>query len=238
MTWVAIFLLVETKTTMVLFAAIALALFIAILGVGITTIKFNYFLHSVNRAPKGKVCFTFDDGPHENTHKVLEVLEKHRVKATFFLIGKNCEQHPELVRSIADQGHVLGNHSFHHEKSHGTIGTEKVVAEIEQTNQQIQSITGEAPRLYRPPFGVTNPRIARAVQQTSMISVGWSIRSYDTVIEDVKKLVTKVKAGLNKKGHIVLMHDSCAHTAEALDQLIDHCRKNGIEIVNLDRIRN
>ena len=234
---VVTFLLVEDRSLMITIAVSLSVIFAIVLTVGVTTIKFNYFLNSVNHAPEGKVCFTFDDGPHENTQQVLSVLEKHSVKATFFLIGENCEKHPEIVQLIADQGHEIGNHSFHHTNAHGTSSTSKVANEIEKTNQKIQSITGKTPTLYRPPFGVTNPRIARAIKKTSMISIGWSVRSYDTMIKDIEKLVQKVKPQLDKRGHIVLMHDSCEHTAEALDRLIVHCRENGIEIVNLDRIK-
>ena len=201
--------------------------------IGVTTMKWNYFLSSVNKMPPGKIMFTFDDGPAENTLKILEILKKHQAKATFFVIGKQCEKQPEILKQIANDGHIIGNHSFSHENRLGWASTKTIIREIEKTNTVIQNITGQKPIYYRPPFGVTNPNIARAIRKTGMMSVGWNIRTFDTVIKDPKELIQKVTPRLNKKGNIVLMHDTCEQSVEALDVFLQTCQEKGIEIVNL-----
>ena len=230
------FLLIEDQTLLFIAVGIFSMVYGIALTVGVTTIKWNYFMKSVNRTPEGQICFTFDDGPHENTAEILAVLDKHNIKSTFFVIGRNCEKHPEILRLISEQGHLIGNHSYSHINKLGWSATSKIIEEIDRANEVVKSIIGVKPLLYRPPFGVTNPKIARAVATTKLISVGWSIRTFDTVIRDAKKIIEKVEPRLNKGGHIVLMHDSCPQTVIALDALIVDCKEKGIEIVNLDRI--
>ena len=208
--------------------------FLVFLGVGVTTMKWNYFLTSTNRVKTNKICFTFDDGPSENTVKILAVLDKHQVKATFFVIGENCLKHPEIIQKIVKSGHFIGNHSFSHQNSIGWSSTKSVIKEIEKCNLVIENTAGYKTNLFRPPFGVTNPNIARAILTTNMISIGWTIRTFDTQITDPAKLIDKVKPRLNQKGHIVLMHDTCAQSIEALDVFISHCKESGLEIVNLN----
>lgn len=201
--------------------------------IGVTTMKWNYFIPSLNRVQPGKIAFTFDDGPHENTLAILNVLKKQDVKATFFVIGKNCEKHPEILKAIVDQGHIVGNHSFSHQNNLGWASTKTIEAEIDKTNAVIEKITGIKPHYYRPPFGITNPNIARAIKRANMTSVGWTIRSFDTVIKNADKLVEKVLPRLNKNGNIILMHDTIGESADALDRLISLCKEKGIEIVNI-----
>jgi peptidoglycan/xylan/chitin deacetylase (PgdA/CDA1 family) len=233
---VASTLFLEDRSLLITTLLILSLLYAIALTVGVTTIKWNYFMNSINRVGEGKICFTFDDGPVENTRDVLAVLNKHEVKATFFLIGKNCKENQNILKEIVAEGHIIGNHSFSHENSIGWSSTSKVIEEIEQTNQIIKEVSGIQPQFYRPPFGITNPKIARAIAKTKMISVGWTIRTFDTVVKDAEKLIAKVKPRLNKKGHIILMHDSCPQTVVALDQLIINCKEKGIKIVNLDDI--
>lgn len=227
-----LFLVEDTSTSIPIIIGLVV-LFLVFLGIGITTMKWNYFLLSKNSVKANKICFTFDDGPSENTPAILEVLEKHNVKATFFVIGENCLKHPEIVQKMTKMGHFIGNHSFSHQNNIGWSSTKSVIQEIEKCNLAIENTTGYKTNLYRPPFGVTNPNIARAIMATNMLSIGWTIRTFDTQITDAGRLIEKTKPRLNKKGHIVLMHDTCEQSVAALDELIVHCKKNGLEIVNL-----
>lgn len=209
-------------------------LFLILLAAGVTTMKWNYFVISRNRVKPGKICFTFDDGPSENSLKVLDVLDKHDVKATFFVIGENCLKHPEIVQKMVKSGHIIGNHSFSHQNSIGWSSTKSVIQEIEKCNLAIENTTGYKTNLYRPPFGITNPNISRAIISCNMVSIGWSIRTFDTQITDVEKLISKIEPRLNDDGHIVLMHDTCEQSVEALDSFINYCKVSGLEIVNLN----
>src|SRR5690606_16893728 len=152
----------------------------------------------------------------------------------FFVIGKNCQENAELLIKLRDEGHLIGNHSFSHTNNLGWASTQKIVEEIIQTNRVIEEITGQKTSWYRPPFGITNQNIARAIERTGMKSVGWTIRSFDTVIHDDEKLLDRTKSRINTKGHILLMHDTCEQTATALEAIILDCKKKGITFVNLN----
>ncbi len=229
----ALLLPVETVVQILIISAACL-IFLVFLTIGITTMKFNYFMTAVNASGKNKICLTFDDGPHENTIQILDVLKKHDVKAAFFVIGKNCRQQAEVLIRLRDEGHLIGNHSFSHTTNLGWASTGRIVEEINKTNQLIFELTAQKTTWYRPPFGVTNPNIARAIQTTGMKCAGWSIRSFDTVIHDSEKLLERTKSRLNTNGHILLMHDTCEHSAKLLEAIILDCKKKGIKFVNLN----
>jgi len=227
-------LFVEDKLLLWVIIGSVLLVFTLVLIVGVTTPKFNYFMPSINRAGKGKICLTFDDGPHENTLDILDILKKHQVKASFFVIGKNCQTHDLILHELAKDGHIIGNHSFSHTNKLGWASTKKIRQEIKDTNAIVEKICGVKIKYYRPPFGISNPNIARAVTLEKMQSVGWSIRSFDTVSKTPEKLINKLTRRVNKKGHILLFHDSCDHTVKILDELIVFCKDRGMEFVNLD----
>src|SRR5690606_35805009 len=110
-------------------------------------------------------AITFDDGPHpEFTPKVLNLLKKYDAKATFFCIGKHIELYPDIFKSIVEAGHTIGNHTYSHANDFGFFSVEKVISELQQTNAIIKQQIGLDARLYRPAFGVTNPRIKKALK--------------------------------------------------------------------------
>ncbi len=103
-----------------------------------------------------KIALTFDDGPHPvYTEQMLEVLEEAQVPATFFILGQNIEGHEELVKEIAEKGHLIGNHTFHHVQITG-LPAEQAYEEIEETSQLIEALTGKSTEYVRPPFGTWN----------------------------------------------------------------------------------
>src|SRR5690606_17833233 len=107
----------------------------------------------------------FDDGPHPDfTPQILKLLRQHNAKATFFCIGKKVAQHPEIVKGIIAEGHIIGNHTYSHTKAFGFLSTKKVTDELQTTEETIERLTGLKTKLYRPAFGVTNPNISTAVK--------------------------------------------------------------------------
>ena len=109
------------------------------------------------------VALTFDDGPNaENTAKVLDVLKRHNIRATFFLIGKNVDEHPALAVRMVEEGHIVANHTYTHASTFPLGNRAKVEQEIARGSEAIYSATGRRPRLFRPPFGVTTPNIGKA----------------------------------------------------------------------------
>src|SRR5690554_6620522 len=166
------------------FYVLFIFIWILITAIGSFQIKLNYHLQSLNHNFKTSgnyISITFDDGPNpEFTPKVLLLLKKNKAKATFFLIGENAKKHPEIVRQIIEDGHTIGNHSCSHPKNFGFFSSEKVVAEVKQTNSILKKIAGKEVKMFRPPFGVTNPNIKKALKNTGHFSIGWSKRSFDT----------------------------------------------------------
>ena len=135
-----------------------------------------------NRAAGRVVALTFDDGPDpEQTPRVLDTLRAHGVRATFFLIGSKAELHPEIVRRMAAEGHAIGIHTWSHTPGFPMLRSGAMAADILRCRESLREITGVETDLFRPPYGVTNPMVARAVKRTGSRCVGWSIRSLDTL---------------------------------------------------------
>lgn len=210
-------------------------LYIAILALGSIFIRFSFYIKSQNRLPliqlkfdggqfqmdatSKRVALTFDDGPATYTGQILDILQKEKIPATFFLIGKNIAGNESLAKRMTDEGHSIGNHSYFHGFNFDWQSTLKMVAEIEQTNAAIKGVTGVETAIFRPPYGVTTPNLAKAIKHCNMKSIGWSLRSMDTVAKDADKLLQKILNSV-KAGDIILLHDSCAITLAILPQLI------------------
>ncbi len=219
-------------------ALLLLLLYLTITFTGSYFIRWNYFFSSINHGSRAskKISITFDDAPmHPQTLAVLDVLDKHGVKAAFFLIGKNIKQHEAIVREIHRRGHMVGNHSFAHAGSFPFYHPGKIADDIRQCDERIFEVTGVRPALFRPPFGVTNPRIGAALKRTGHQSIGWSLRSYDTAISNPDKLFSRCTVNL-RGGDIVLFHDWAKCTLEVLPKWIAHVKSEGFEIVRLDEL--
>lgn len=215
--------------------ALAIAVFLGITVLACIKIQWNFFIPSVNRIPLGfkqlteatkPVALTFDDGPHELSAAVLDILKAEQVPATFFLIGKHIAGKEDLVKRMTEEGHLIGNHSFDHSFNFDWQSSKKMALEIKACNEAIAAITGFAPTIFRPPYGVTNPNLAKAVKQTNMISVGWNVRSMDTVAKDAEALKNKILAQ-TRANSTILLHDRCAVTVAMLRELIRALKEKG-----------
>ena len=209
--------------------------------IGSLYIRWNYHvksLHHNHHGSKNEISITFDDGPHpEFTPRVLDLLKKNNAKGTFFCIGKHIECHPELFKRIISEGHTIGNHTFNHENNFGFIKTKNVITELETTNEIIKKVSGLKTNLFRPPFGVTNPRIKRGVNIVGLQSIGWSIRSFDTTSKSKNFIVKSIEKRL-KNGDVVLLHDTSEKSVEILEQLLVFMKLNKLESVTVDSLFN
>jgi peptidoglycan/xylan/chitin deacetylase (PgdA/CDA1 family) len=214
-------------------------IWITITIIGSFQIKMNYHLESLNhnyKLTEDHISITFDDGPHpEFTPQVLDLLKKHKAKATFFLIGKNAEKYPQLVLRMIDEGHTIGNHSYSHSKTFGFFSVEKITSELVQTDKILESITSKKINLFRPPFGVTNPNLKRALRRTGYHSIGWSKRSLDTTNISEKRIISKITSRL-QKGDIILLHDSSAKSVAVLERLLLFLWSHELQSVPVDRL--
>ena len=179
-----------------------------------------------------KIALTFDDGPHPvYTEEMLEVLEEHQVPATFFLLGQNIEGHEEVVRRIAEKGHLIGNHTFHHVQVTG-LSRDQACAEIDETSRLIESVTGKGTEYVRPPFGTWNEGLE---EDLDLIPVMWTIDTKDWMTENVDAIVEHVvqNAGEND---IILMHDCYESTVQATERIIALLQARGFEFVTVDEV--
>lgn len=219
----------ETDYLWLVIALIAM-LFVGITAYGSSQIQANYFLKSINKGRTKAIALTFDDGPDpESTPRILDILLENNLKATFFVIGRKAEQHPDLLRRIVEEGHVIGNHSYSHHYLIGLFSRKKLRADIAHCNEVIRDITGRMPVFFRPPFGVTNPRYAAVLKDMQMSSIGWSLRSMDTRAKNKYQIIQKIISVLKPKD-IVLLHDHLPLTADSLADIVGHCREMGIKI--------
>jgi len=200
---------------------------------------FGKAFHGLPRGSK-QVALTFDDGPNDpHTLNLLEVLAKHDVRATFFLIGRYVQQRPDTVREIAKQGHVIGNHTFSHPflTFHGGEGIRK---EIQLCRDAITHAVGEHSNLFRPPWGARRPAVFRIVRQLGLEPIMWNVTGYDWNAPSADYIYDKVSPKI-RGGDVVLLHDGGhkafgtdrSRTVEAVDRLIAKHRADGHHFVSI-----
>jgi len=192
--------------------------------------------------PRGtkQLALTYDDGPNDpHTRRLLEVLAKHNVRATFFLIGRYVQQRPDLAREIVQAGHVVGNHTFTH-----PLLTFKSAAEIRQELSACRSALEDAiggssnliSNLFRPPFGGRRPAVLRIGRELGLEPVMWNVTGYDWTAPPSAVIERKVTNQI-RGGNVILLHDGGHHqmgadrsqTIQATDQLIAKYKSEGYE---------
>lgn len=208
-----------------------------VLGFASYFIRLNYFVKSLHHGDRNdnKIALTFDDGPVGITNDVLDILKEQEVPAAFFCIGYRVEGLPETVKRMHEEGHIVANHSYRHSHSFDMKKASKIKLEIGECSRAIMRAIGKAPKLFRPPFGVTNPNVAKGIRRSGMHSIGWSLRSYDTTAKDGEKLKNKILKKL-KGGDVILLHDRVPITVEILTELIEEAREKGFTFVGLDEL--
>lgn len=213
---------------------VPLHVFIGLCVYGSIRIEADFYFRSVQTVSDGTgkaLCLSFDDGPHpEVTPRILDILKARHVPAVFFVIGKNIPGRESIVQRMVAEGHQIGNHSYSHHALFDLQTPAAMAEEIRQTNALIEAVTGRKVTLFRPPYGVTNPMLASAVRQTGMVSVGWSLRSFDTVAKSEQALLQKLLAEA-RPGNIILLHDRCEITARVLTDYIDEALRRGYTFV-------
>ncbi|MEI7463607.1 MAG: polysaccharide deacetylase family protein [Candidatus Taylorbacteria bacterium] len=184
------------------------------------------------------VAISFDDGPHPAyTPAILDILQKHQVKATFFCIGKNISNNRALLKRMDEQGHLIGNHSFSHSKWFGFFSSRRIRAELVETDNLIQGVIGKTPAFFRPPFGVVNPMVSKALKKMHWQTVCWTIRTFDTMENEPRKISRKILKQL-KPGAIILLHDFTPFSQHHLEELILSIQNAGYTIVPMDYVLN
>jgi peptidoglycan/xylan/chitin deacetylase (PgdA/CDA1 family) len=187
--------------------------------------------------PKSKlVALTFDDGPcAPNTEQILDVLKSEKVKATFFLIGKEIERYPGIVRRIYDEGHEIGIHSYTH-ADFSKISLKNIREEIEKTRLAIKNAIGFSPAIFRSPAGAINLKLLWYAMFNNIKLVQWSMDVSDSFISSEKVLLTRFDNLLLQRGDIILLHDDSANTVNALPQIISKIKEKGFSFATISSL--
>jgi peptidoglycan/xylan/chitin deacetylase (PgdA/CDA1 family) len=188
-----------------------------------------------------RVALTFDDGPDQRfTPQVLDVLKKHQVPATFFLIGARVTALPDVTRRIAEEGHAIGNHTYWHPKL-WEESADRIRWEATETDRAIREIAGYSPKLFRPPYGGLNDDILKLLSEMNYSVIGWSVDSLDWKQIPADEVESNVLSNMHP-GAIILMHSGGHWTQdlsgmiEALDRIIPKLKKEGVEFVTVPEL--
>jgi peptidoglycan/xylan/chitin deacetylase (PgdA/CDA1 family) len=177
------------------------------------------------------LALTFDDGPSAYTHKLLDTLKKERVKATFFLVGKQVEKYPSIVRREAAEGHAIGNHTYSHPSLPSLLDNE-IIDELNVTQELIAKQTGKAPTMFRPPYGATDDRVLNTAGAQNLSQVLWTGTTLDWKLRDVAKIKAAVYR-LAKRDGVILMHDVVPQTVQAMPAIITELKRRGYHLVTV-----
>jgi peptidoglycan/xylan/chitin deacetylase (PgdA/CDA1 family) len=218
--------------------ALLLIIYLNIQAYGASVLSAQFFLPVKSQGDQGtnKIAITFDDGPIPvMTDKILEVLATYHAPAAFFCIGNRVNDHPAIAKRIHEAGHLIGNHSYWHGAMFDLQSPERIAKELVDTDLAIQKVINKKPKFFRPPFGVTNPMVAKAVKKGGYETIGWSIRSFDTMTKNGSVLLDRVTKSL-KGGDVILFHDYSAATLEILPAFLEHVSRLGLKIVRVDEL--
>lgn len=177
---------------------------------------------------KKMIALTFDDGPNYNTSKVIDVLNKYDIKATFFVLGSRAINNKDILKKMADSGMEIGNHTYNHLLL-TKYDENKIRSEIEDTSEVIYSATKKRPKLLRPSYGSVNNKIKKVANMPIII---WDIDTLDWKYHNSRRISSRVINKV-KDGDIVLMHDIYSATANALEIIIPSLKSKGYTFVTV-----
>ncbi len=158
-----------------------------------------------------RVWLTIDDGPSDDTPAMLDLLDRHRARATFFLVGERAQRRPELVRELLRRGHGIGNHSQTHPQAwFWALGPRQMREQIARNQATLAAIAGRAPRWFRAVVGMANPFVSAPLREHGLARVAWSARGFDALASDPRAVVARIERNL-APGAIVLLHEGARH---------------------------
>lgn len=182
------------------------------------------------------VAITFDDGPDPiQTPKVLQVLKEQQIPACFFCIGYKVKGNEKLIRQIIDEGHLIGNHSFSHTNTFPLYSFSRMEKDLQACQAALEEVTSQKTKLFRPPFGVTNPTIAKTIKKLGYTTIGWNIRTFDTQQPHTEKILRRIQKKLCP-GSIILLHDRMPNSDLLLKEILHLIKDQGYTVVRLDEI--
>jgi peptidoglycan-N-acetylglucosamine deacetylase len=213
-------------------------IYLACLIYGSSVIQANFFAPAYCSADTTEkiIALSFDDGPHsEYTPQVLALLAQYKATATFFVIGKHIQGNEHLLKQMIAEGNSIGNHSYSHSFFIDFKNVQGFKDELTQTAELVFSVIGKRMKLFRPPYGVTTPNLAKAAKLLDYRLIGWNSRSLDTTNDTVEVITQRVQSQI-KPGAIILFHDTSAKTIEVLIQTLNFAQGNGYKVVGVEQL--
>lgn len=189
------------------------------------------------------LALTFDDGPNDPwTFRLLEVLERHQVKATFFLIGKFVQQRPNIARALVEAGHAVGSHTWDHPNLLFCSAAE-VRRQLNETHQAILAATGIDVKLFRPPFGGRRPASLRVARSVGLQTIMWNVTCKDWTPRSAAEIVALAERQI-RGGNVILLHDGEFHrigvdrsrSVEATDRILQRYKAEDYEFVTIPQM--
>jgi peptidoglycan-N-acetylglucosamine deacetylase len=223
----------------------AFALYFVVAALGVFKPQLQMYTEIAWRGSRkrAEVALTFDDGPQpEHTRRILAILQRAGVKATFFVIGRKVDEHPEVAAEIVKQGHAIALHGHGHDRLLALRTAGRVVDDLLKTQEAVRKATGQVPMLFRPPVGITSPRIDEAVRKLGLTTVAWSVKGMDGIAGARADKVAWRIARKVRPGSIVLMHDALERSdgepasVAALPAVLAAIHEKGLKVVPLEEL--
>lgn len=203
-------------------------------------------IHQRGLVGHSRYALTFDDGPLAGaSDAILDCLKRLGVPATFFVIGMNAEREPDLVRRMAAEGHIVGNHSWTHSRLGMCRGRWYWGRQLERTATLIEQLIGRRPAMFRPPMGVRTPHIAGAARRSGHACIMWTRRGFDGVATTPQRIIDRVMETASD-GDVIVLHDGRERasrrdpqpTIDALPTLVERLHARGLRPAPLDALLN
>lgn len=179
------------------------------------------------------IALTFDDGPTGlRTPELLDILKESNVQATFFVVGKQAERHPDLLQRAVAEGHIIANHTYSHPLLFCFLTPWRLRREIEDGQEAIEKVCGQRPRYFRSPVGLRHPFLDLYLKRAELEYISWTVRSFDTLLRQPDTLLKRIFRQV-APGDIVLLHDNAAASAmlSVLPRLIQELKARGFKFV-------
>jgi peptidoglycan-N-acetylglucosamine deacetylase len=224
--------------------ALALVLYAAVVVAGVMSPGLAMFAPILCRGAsrRPEVALTFDDGPSPlSTPNVLAELARHNARATFFVLGAKAQNNQELLQSIHAAGHEIGLHGFEHDRLFSIRHPSRIEAELVRAQSIVRAVTGQTPRLFRPPVGHVSPRTAVAVRRLGLTLVGWNVRARDGLAGTTAAKVLRRVLPRLAPGAIVLLHDASEREqyqpagVAALPEILAEIHRRGLACVTVSQ---
>ena len=183
---------------------------------------------------KPMIALTFDDGPGAYTDRLLDILQQHGGKATFFLLGNKIDKRPETVQRMVSEGHEIGGHSWSH-KELTKLTDKEVRSQLVKVNNKIQELTGQTPAIMRPPYGSYNDDVSAVAAKQGLSAINWNVDTLDWKYKDAEYVYNATMKKL-KSGNIILFHDIHPTTVDAMERIIPDLIEEGYQLVTVSQL--